>query len=382
MKMNMKEIKFNSPYITKKELNFIKDVFNENQFYGVGKYTVKCEKIIKKTLSNSNVLLTDSCTSALEIAALIIKKDKFDEVIMPSYTFSSTASAFIKAGFKIRFADIDPMNGMIDPNKIEKIINKKTRAIVVVHYGGNVAQIEKIKNICLKNKLYLVEDAAQSFNSFFKKKAVGTFGDFGCYSFHETKNLHAGMSGALVLKNKKNYTRAIHIRERGTNRNDVIKGLSKKYSWVEIGGSYYPTEIQAAFLYAQLKDITINTSERKTLHNRYSSKLNHLKNKKIIFFNEFNKYYKSNFHAFFILVNSKKKKDELIKYLLKKKINSYIGYVPLHSSKVGTKLGLNKSYLPKTNIFAKTVIRLPMHNNMTLNDVNFVCDNINKFYET
>ena len=308
MKMNMKEIKFNSPYITKKELNFIKDVFNENQFYGVGKYTVKCEKIIKKTLSNSNVLLTDSCTSALEIAALIIKKDKFDEVIMPSYTFSSTASAFIKAGFKIRFADIDPMNGMIDPNKIEKIINKKTKAIVVVHYGGNVAQIEKIKNICLKNKLYLVEDAAQSFNSFFKKKAVGTFGDFGCYSFHETKNLHAGMSGALVLKNKKNYTRAIHIRERGTNRNDVIKGLSKKYSWVEIGGSYYPTEIQAAFLYAQLKDITINTSERKTLHNRYSSKLIHLKNKKIIFFNEFNKYYKSNFHAFFILVNSKKKK--------------------------------------------------------------------------
>ena len=145
MKMNMKEIKFNSPYITKKELNFIKDVFNENQFYGVGKYTVKCEKIIKKTLSNSNVLLTDSCTSALEIAALIIKKDKFDEVIMPSYTFSSTASAFIKAGFKIRFADIDPMNGMIDPNKIEKIINKKTRAIVVVHYGGNVLKLKKLK---------------------------------------------------------------------------------------------------------------------------------------------------------------------------------------------------------------------------------------------
>jgi dTDP-4-amino-4,6-dideoxygalactose transaminase len=333
-------------------------------------------------LSNSNVLLTDSCTSALEIAALIIKKNKFDEVIMPSYTFSSTASAFVKAGFKIRFVDIDPTNGMMDHNQLEKNINKKTRAIVVVHYGGNVANIEKIKNICLKNKLYLIEDAAQSFNSFLKEKAVGTFGDFGCFSFHETKNLHAGLSGALFIKNKKNYTRATHIRERGTDRCDVIKGLKKKYSWVEIGGSYYPTEIQAAFLYAQLKNINTNTSKRKTLYKRYSSKLNDLKNKRFIFFNKFNQYYESNFHAFFILVNNQKKKDELIKYLLKKKINSYIGYVPLHSSKVGTKLGLNKFYLPETNLFAKTVIRLPMHNNMTLKDVDLVCENINKFYET
>jgi dTDP-4-amino-4,6-dideoxygalactose transaminase len=377
----MKVIRFNSPYITNQELDFIKDVFKENQFYGVGKYTHKCEKILKKTLSNPNVLLTDSCTSALEIAALIIKKNKLDEVLMPSYTFSSTASAFIKAGFKIRFVDIDPNNGMIDPNKLKKDITKKTRAIVVVHYGGNVAQVEKIKKICKKNKLYLVEDAAQSFNSFLNKKAVGTFGDIGCYSFHETKNLHAGMSGALVIKSKKNHIRATYIRERGTNRSDVIKGLSKKYSWVEIGGSYYPTEIQAAFLYAQLKNIIKNTNKRKILYNRYFSKLIHLKNKKIIFFNELDKNYSSNFHAFYIIVNIQKKKDELIKYLLKKKINSYIGYVPLHSSKVGIKLGLNKFHLPNTNIFAKTVIRLPMHNNMSLKDVDLICDNINKFYE-
>ena len=176
----MKEIKFNSPYITNMELDYIKDVFKQNQFYGVGKYTSKCEKILKKTLSNKNILLTDSCTSALEIAALIIKKDQLNEVIMPSYTFSSTASAFIKAGFKIRFVDIDSNNGMIDPNQLEKNINNKTRAVVVVHYGGNVAQVEKIKKICRKNKLYLIEDAAQSFNSFLNKKGVGTFGDIGC----------------------------------------------------------------------------------------------------------------------------------------------------------------------------------------------------------
>ncbi len=377
----MKEIKFNSPYITKKELYFIKDVFKEKQFYGVGKYTDKCEQVIKKTLSNSNVLLTDSCTSALEIAALIIKIDKFDEVIMPSYTFTSTAAAFMKAGFKIRFVDINQNDGMIDINKIKKNINKKTRAIVAVHYGGNVADIEKIKNICLEKKLYLVEDAAQSFNTFLKGKAVGTFGDFGCFSFHETKNLHAGMSGALVIKSNKNYLRATHIRERGTNRSDVIRGLRKKYSWVEIGGSYYPTEIQAAFLYAQLKNIKKNTYKRKILFYKYFSKLKDLKRKKNIFFNEYNKNFKSNFHAFYILVKNEKKRDDLIKFLLNKKIYSYIGYVPLHTSKVGVRLGLNKFHLPKTSMFAKTIIRLPMHNNMTLKDVDFICANIEKFYE-
>ena len=377
----MKEISFNSPYITKKELKYIKDVFKQNRFYGVGKYTFKSEKIIEKVISQRNILLTDSCTSALEIAALIIKKNKYDEVIMPSYTFSSTASAFLKAGFKIKFVDIDLHTGMIEPNEIKKRINNKTRAIVAVHYGGNVAQIEKIKKISDKHKIYLVEDAAQSFNSFFKNKAVGTFGDFGCYSFHETKNLHAGMSGALVIKNRKEYIRAIHIRERGTNRNDVIKGLSKKYSWVEIGGSYYPTELQAAFLYAQLQSLKKNTSKRKILYMRYLDQLKNLRNNQKIFFNQFNKNYTSNFHAFFILVKNKKEKDNLMSFLLNKKIHSYIGYVPLHSSKVGMRWSLNRFNLPNTKLFADNVIRLPLHNKMSVIDVDFICKNIKKFYE-
>lgn len=377
----MKKIKFNTPHITGKELFYIKDVFKENQFYGVGKYTSKCETLIKKIIFSKNVLLTDSCTSALEITALIIKKTKLDEVIMPSYTFTSTASAFLKAGFKVKFVDIDPLTGMINPNNIEKIINKNTRAIVVVHYGGLVAQIKEIKKITLKYKLALVEDAAQSFNSFLKNKAVGTFGDFGCYSFHETKNLHAGMSGALVVKDLKNFNRSTHIRERGTNRNDVLKGLSKKYSWVEIGGSFYPTELQAAFLYAQLNYIKKNTLKRKTLFERYGHNLRDLMNKKKIFFNDLDKDYKSNFHAFFILVKNKIEKENLIKYLLKKKINSYIGYVPLHSSRVGIKFGLNKNKLPQTDLFSNNIIRLPMHNNMTLKDIDFTCKNILRFYE-
>jgi len=378
----MKKIRFNSPYITNNELKYIKDVFKENKFYGVGKYTEKSERIIKKILSKQNVLLTDSCTSALEIVALILKKKSDDEVIMPSYTFTSTASAFLKAGFSIKFADINANDGMINPEEIQKKINDKTRAIVAVHYAGNIAQIEAIKKICNKNKISLVEDAAQSFNSFLKNKAVGTFGDFGCYSFHETKNLHAGMSGAIFIKKNTDYLRAIHIRERGTNRSDVIKGLSKKYSWVEIGGSYYPTELQAAFLYAQLKNLKKNTQKRKILYNRYFIQLGNLKNKKKIFFNQFYKNYKSNFHAFFILVKDIVEKDSLIDFLIKKKIYSYIGYVPLHTSKIGFKHNFNKFNLPNTKLFSENVIRLPMHNNMTIKDVNFVCKNIKKFYET
>ena len=378
----MKKIKFNLPYITNKEIFYIKDVFKENKFYGVGKYTSKCENLIAKIINNDKILLTDSCTSALEISALIIKKSPLDEVIMPSYTFTSSASAFVKAGFKVRFVDIEPYTAMIDPDKIEQKINKNTRAIVVVHYAGFVAQIKKIKKICTKYQLSLVEDAAQSFNSFTKEQAVGCIGDFGCYSFHETKNIHAGLSGALVVKSKKDYDRAICIRERGTNRNDVLKGISKKYEWVEIGGSYYPTELQAAFLYSQLSELKKNTAKRKKIFNRYSLKLKLLLEKKLIYFNTIEDDYISNFHAFFIITNSEKDKKNLIQFLLENNIHAYIGYVPLHSSKVGIKLGNKKNDLPITEKIAKRIIRLPFHNSMSSKDIDRVAKKIKEYYSS
>jgi dTDP-4-amino-4,6-dideoxygalactose transaminase len=376
----MKKIKFNTPHITGKELHYIKDVFKENQFYGVGKYTSKCETIIKKKISSKNVLLTDSCTSALEIAALIIKKKKLDEVIMPSYTFTSTASAFLKAGFKIRFVDVDPLTAMIDPLKIDKLVNKKTRAIVAVHYGGNSSEILTINKICKKNNLILVEDAAQGFDCFLNNKSLGTYGNFGCYSFHETKNIHSGLAGALVIKNTKDFKRAVHIRDRGTDRDDMIRKHKKKYTWVELGGSFYPTEIQSAFLYSQLKKINENTKKRKALFDLYVKHLSKLLKKKKIYFYLNNMNFKSNYHAMCIYLKSNKIREDLRNNLLTKGIQSTFHYMPLHSSKMGRSLGYKLNDFPFTNNISKTILRLPLHNNLNFKEINYICNKIDNFF--
>jgi len=376
----MKKIKFNTPHITGKELHYIKDVFKENQFYGVGKYTSKCETIIKKKISSKNVLLTDSCTSALEIAALIIKKTKSDEVIMPSYTFTSTASAFLKAGFKIKFVDVDPLTAMIDPLKVYKLVNKNTRAIVVVHYGGNSSDILSISKICKKNKIILVEDAAQAFDCFLNNKSLGTYGNFGCFSFHETKNIHSGLAGALVIKNKKDFKRAVHIRDRGTDRDDMIRKYKKKYTWVELGGSFYPTEIQAAFLYSQLKKINENTKKRKSLFTLYVKNLSELLKKNKIYFYLNNRNFKSNYHAMCIYLKSNKIRENLRRTLLTKGIQSTFHYMPLHSSKMGKSLGFKLNDFPVTNNISKTILRLPLHNNLSFKEIDYICNKIDYFF--
>ena len=376
----MKKILFNTPFITGQEIKYIRDVFKQNIFYGNSKFTKLCEREISKIINSKYVLLTDSCTSALEISALISKKDISDEVIMPSYTFTSTASAFAKAGFKIKFAEIDPLTAMIDPKDVKRKITKKTRALVIVHYAGFKAEIRELKKICDSNELILIEDAAQGFGSFFNKKAIGTFGQIGCFSFHETKNIHAGLSGAIVLRNKADYERAIHIRERGTNRHDVITGQSKKYSWVELGGSYYPTELNAAFLYAQLREIKKNLKQRKTIYNEYYENLLFLKENNYLYFNEFEKEYVTNYHAFFVILKSASTCQKLRKFLLKFKIQAFIGYVPLHSSPMGIKLGNNKSDLPITESLSKKILRLPLHNKMKKKDALFVSTKILSFF--
>ena len=376
-----KVIHFNQPYETGEELSHIKKVFKIKNFQGIGKYTSKCEKLIAEKIKHKNVLLTDSCTSALDMVALLIKDNSKNEIIIPSYTFTSTASAFLKAGYKIVFAEIDPLTAMIDIQDVEKKITRKTRAVVTVHYGGLISKIKELKSLCNKKKILLVEDAAQAFDCFLDNKAVGTFGDFGCYSFHETKNLHAGLSGALVVKNKRYFNRALSIRERGTNRRDVLKGLKKKYSWVEVGGSYYPTELQSAFLFSQLKHSSKNKKYRKKIFKVYEKNLEKLKQSGKIHFNLFAENYKFNYHAFYIMVKNEKSSERLRKFLLNRNINAYIGYVPLHSSKMGKSLGYTSKSLPKTEKTAKTILRLPMHNMLTQNEIKYVCDEIcNYFY--
>ena len=372
-------IKFNEPFISGNELKYIEEVFKQNHFYGNGKYTNLCTKFIKNRLNAKNVLLTDSCTSALEISALLIRDTKVEqEIILPSYTFSSTASAYARAGFKLVFAEIDPLTMMLDLTDAKSRITDKTAAIVVVHYGGYCADISAFRTLCDEYELKLVEDAAQAFDCSLHNTCLGTFGDFGCFSFHETKNIHAGLSGALLIKDNNLIDRATHIWERGTNRQEVLKGLANKYSWVEVGGSFYPTELQAAFLFAQLEAIDRNISERKDIFEAYFHSLLSLKECNKLHFPEFQLGYKSNYHAFFIKFNSENECDAVRESLAANEIAAYIGYVPLHSSPVGLSMGYKVDSLPITEVSSKCILRLPLHNNMCIDDVSRVCKLIGK----
>ncbi len=373
-----KAIKFNQPYITGKELELINDVFARNQFSGNGYYTQACQQKIKEILDVENVLLTDSCTSALEISALLLRKWHVkQQIILPSYTFSSTAAAFARCGFEIVFAEIEPHTMMIDIEDVKHKITPHTAAIVIVHYAGFCADSAKYRKLCDDNGLYLIEDAAQAFGSRKNDEPIGRDGDLSCYSFHETKNLHAGLAGALVINNHSFFDRACHMWERGTNRQEVLKGLIDKYSWVEIGGSFYPTELQAAFLLAQLDHFLENLLQRKNLfmgyYNYFCSK-----NYSDVNFPLIQDDFQTNYHAFWLTFRSEAECDYVRKTLSKQSISAYIGYVPLHSSQVGLQMNYQPDDLPLTEAFAKKILRLPMHNNMSQKDVDSICTNINQ----
>ncbi|EKY3318391.1 dTDP-4-amino-4,6-dideoxygalactose transaminase [Vibrio cholerae] len=375
-------IKFSEPYITGKELDYIKDVFEQRHFYGAGKYTKKCSELIKNRISVNQVLITDSCTSALEISALLLRDFNIEqEIILPSYTFSSTASAFARAGYKIVFAEIDPLTMMLDFEDVKSKITEKTTAVVVVHYAGHCADVKLFRQLCDHHEIKLIEDAAQAFDSYLDGKALGTFGDFGCFSFHETKNIHAGLSGALIINDETYKERAVHIWERGTNRQEVLKGLVDKYSWVEIGGSFYPTELQAAFLFAQLESIDTNKNERKRIYLSYYNNLKELKESGLLSYPSFQDGYNSNYHAFILILNDEEHCDRVREFLVENGVSAYIGYVPLHSSKVGVSMGYTADSLPITEEMAKRVLRLPFHNNMTAQDASYISSLVKKSLE-
>ena len=376
------KINFNEPFLTGNELENIKRVFKENKFYGDGVFTKNCHQKITEILGKKNILLTDSCSSALDIVALCIK-DEIDtgEVIMPSYTFPSTANAFAKVGIKIVFAEIKNTNMTISIEDVLKKINRNTKAIVMVHYGSFLGDILKLKEICSKKKIILIEDAAQAFGSKLNGHSAGTFGDFGCFSFHETKNLHAGLSGALYIKKNNYFKKCQMIWERGTNRQELLKGLTDKYTWREIGGSYYPSELQASFLDSQLNFVRENISYRKKLYKKYNEFLRDLKTDGKLYFPDLPAELSSNYHSFYILTKNSHQNLLLRNFLKERKISSYIGYIPLHSSPMGTRLGNFKKDLPITNKYSERVVRLPFHNNMKLKDVKYVCSVIKEFYD-
>ena len=349
-------IKFNHPKIN---LN-LRNIKKLEHYSSNGPYSKECEQWLIKEIKCKDALVTHSCTAALEMCALLLNIKNKDEIIMPSYTFVSTANAFVLRGGKPVFVDIDLDTCNIDPLKIEQAITKKTKAIVVVHYAGVSCDMDTILKIAKKYKLYVIEDAAQSILSTYKGRPLGSIGDLATLSFHETKNVHCGEGGALLINNQKFVKRAKVIRDKGTNRDLFNQNLVKKYTWVDYGSNYGLSEINAAFLYSQLKHAKKIIKKRINIFNEYHQKLKSLEIKKFIKRPSIPKYARHNGHIFYLIVKGNQR-NKLIKHLKQKKINSVFHYLPLHSSSFGKYHTKTKSPMKNTNFVANNLLRLPLH---------------------
>ena len=353
-------IPFNKPYMCGKELSFIKEAHENLILAGDGPFTKKCNEYLEQTVGSKKALLTHSCTAALEMTAHLMDLDPEDEIIMPSYTFVSTANAFVLRGAVPVFVDIREDTLNIDENLIERAITPKTKAIVVVHYAGVGCEMDSILNIAQRYNLFVVEDAAQGIMASYKGRPLGSMGDFGCLSFHETKNLHCGEGGALLINNEKYLERAEIILEKGTNRSKFFKGQVDKYRWVGIGSSYLPGELTAAFLSAQLDEANFITKSRLDVWKKYHEIFQDLEDcgkvRRPIIPNEC----QHNGHIYHLLLDSKYKRDEILKELRKCGIYAVFHYQPLHSSPAGSRFGKIPYNLPITEDISERIIRLPM----------------------
>lgn len=369
----MTTIRFHEPYLGGDELKYLAEVLDRKQFAGNGHFTERCQSLLEQRYGVPRILLTHSCTAALEMSALLLDLTPEDEVILPSYTFSTTASSFLRTGARLVFCEVDPETMMMDPGDVAGRITSRTKAIVPVHYAGIASDMPAILDLARSHGIEVVEDAAQALESALDGRPLGTLGRFGCISFHETKNLHAGLAGALYINDARDAERATFIWERGTNRQNQLKGLVDKYTWVELGSSFYPSELQAAFLLAQLETIDRNRAERKKVHEAYVEGLTPLAEEGRFRLPRIDPGRTLNYHAYFIAFNSAEDCDRVRLALKDNGIYAYIGYVPLHSSPMGQKLGYRPEDLPVTEDMASRVLRLPFHNNLATQDVQAVC---------
>jgi dTDP-4-amino-4,6-dideoxygalactose transaminase len=373
-----KKISFNIPRLAGGEINNLLKLNKLKHYSSNGYFTNKCELWLKKNINCKEALLVHSCTAALEMCALLLNIKKNDEIIMPSYTFVSTANAFVLRGGVPVFVDIDPKTLNIDPKKIEKAVTKRTKAIVAVHYAGVSCDMDPILKIAKKYKLYMIEDAAQAILSSYKGRPLGSIGDLATLSFHDSKNIHCGEGGALLINNKKFIKRAKILRDKGTNRDDFNNNVVKKYTWVDIGSSYGLSEINAAFLYAQLSESKSIIKNRIKAWNIYHNLFYKLEKEKKITRPIKQSYTKSNAHIYYIIVK-KKIRDQLIKYLKSQKIFAIFHYVPLHSSNFFMKYNKNKFNLPNTDLLSNSLIRLPLNLKINLKEQKKIFEKITGF---
>jgi dTDP-4-amino-4,6-dideoxygalactose transaminase len=355
------QIKFNKPYFSGKEFDYMARAIKNGHISGDGIFSNKIRNFINKKFGTVDSLFVTSGTAALDMSAILIDLAYNDEVIIPSFTFVSTANAVVLRGAKPVFVDIEPNTLNIDPNEIEKNITEKTRAIYPVHYAGISCDMDSIMKIAKTYNLEVVEDAAQGLNSKYKYSYLGTIGDIGCYSFHETKNYQCGEGGAVLINDPKYIERAEIIREKGTNRSKFFRGEIDKYTWVDIGSSYIGSDLLAAFLWAQFQELDLIQEKRKKIFNFYYNNLKDLENEGKIRLPIIPKYAKPNYHLFYILCQNREKRNWLLHKLKSKGINAIFHYVPLHSSPMGQKYGYKSGDLPITEDVSSRLIRLPFH---------------------
>ncbi|THH36367.1 dTDP-4-amino-4,6-dideoxygalactose transaminase [Neolewinella litorea] len=375
----MNKIPFNVPFTAGTEIAYMQDAIESGKLSGDGKYTKLTNQLLEGQTGARKVLLTTSCTHALELAALLFNIQAGDEVIMPSYTFVSTANPFVLRGATVIYVDIHPGTMNIDERLIEAAITPRTKAIVPVHYGGVGCNMEVILDIAQRHNLYVVEDAAQCIGSSYKGKALGTLGHLGAISFHDTKNLHCGEGGALLINDPAFIQRAEIIREKGTNRTKFLRGEIDKYTWVDMGSSYLPSELNAAFLYGQLQEVKRVTSTRRDLWEQYRERLEPLAEAGRIALADLTAG-SHNGHLFFIKCQDIEDRQNLIDYLKQQDIHTVFHYIPLHSAIAGHATGTFHGQDIHTTKESERLLRLPLWVGLGEDDINRVCSAIESYY--
>ena len=376
-------IPFNKPFIIGNELKYIEEAVKSGKISGDGIFTKKCQDFFQDKYSFPKVLLTTSCTDALEMAAILCDIKEGDEVIVPSYTFVSSANAFALRGAKIIFADSYSDNPNVDPESIERLITPKTKAIVPVHYAGIACDMEKIMNLAEMHNLFVIEDAAQAIDSYYTfsngtKKALGSIGHFAAFSFHETKNIIAGEGGMLVINHPEYFERAEIIREKGTNRSAFFRGEVNKYGWVDIGSSFLPSEIIAAFLFAQLEHLDTIQEKRKQIWENYYYSLQDLDNNKLIKLPKIPNYATNNGHMFYIVCNSYEERSSLINHMKSKEIHPVFHYLSLNKSEFYLKNNIRFD-IPNSDIFTDCLLRLPLYYQLSKLEQNQIIETIQDY---
>lgn len=374
-------IRFNVPPYAGKEMEYIRKAVDNQKICGDGEFTAKDNEWLEQKTGAKKVLLTTSCTHALELAALLADIQPGDEVIMPAYTFVSTADAFVLRGAKIVFVDIRPDTMNIDEKLIEAAITDKTKCIAPVHYAGVGCEMDTIMDIAKRHNLMVIEDAAQGIMSEYKGKALGTFGDFGALSFHETKNYSMGEGGALLMRDDSHILDAEIIREKGTNRSQYYRGQIDKYTWMNYGSSYLPSELNAAYLYAQLEIADEINDARLHVWNRYMEGMKDLVNEGIIEVPFIPEYCKHNAHMFYIKAKDIEERTRLIDHLKKNDILAVFHYVPLHTAPAGIKFGRFHGEDRYTTKESERLLRLPLYYGLEDSQVDYIIDKVHEFYK-